>query len=88
MALSAKYGRDRDRLDKGRFINNFKKSKELTERFRAEFGGVTCRELQRQFTGRTYDMWNAGEYKAFDQARGQQCARATGTVTKPSRLPP
>ncbi|MCE9569022.1 MAG: C-GCAxxG-C-C family protein [Rhodocyclales bacterium] len=82
MALSAKYGRDRDRLDKGRFINNFKKSKELTERFRAEFGGVTCRELQRQFTGRTYDMWNAGEYKAFDQARGQQCARATGTVTK------
>jgi C_GCAxxG_C_C family probable redox protein len=82
MALSAKYGRDRDKLDKGRFINNFKKSKELTERFRAEFGGVTCKELQQQFTGRTYDMWNAEEYKAFDQARGQQCARATGTVTK------
>ena len=82
MALSAKYGRDRDKLDKGRFINNFKKSKELTERFRAEFGGVTCKELKQQFTGRTYDMWNAEEYKAFDQARGQQCARATGTVTK------
>jgi C_GCAxxG_C_C family probable redox protein len=82
MALSTKYGRDRDKLDKGRFINNFKKSKELTERFRAEFGGVTCKELQQQFTGRTYDMWNAEEYKAFDQARGHQCARATGTVTK------
>lgn len=82
MALSTKYGRDRDKLDKGRFINNFKKSKELTERFRAEFGGLTCKELQQQFTGRTYDMWNAEEYKAFDQARGQQCARATGTVTK------
>ena len=82
MALSTKYGRDRDKLDKGRFINNFNKSKELTERFRAEFGGVTCKELQQQFTGRTYDMWNAEEYKAFDQARGQQCARATGTVTK------
>jgi C_GCAxxG_C_C family probable redox protein len=82
MALSAKYGRDRDKLDKGRFINNFKKSRELTERFRAEFGGVTCKELQQQFTGRTYDMWNAEEYKAFDEARGQQCARATGTVTR------
>ncbi len=82
MALSAKYGRDRDKLDKGRCINNFKKSKELTERFRAEFGGVTCRELQQQFTGRTYDMWNADEYKAFDAARGRQCAHATGTVTR------
>jgi hypothetical protein len=27
-------------------------------------------------------MWNAEEYKAFDKARGQQCAHATGTVTK------
>jgi len=82
LALSAKYGRDRDKLDRGRYINNFKKARELTERFRAEFGGVTCRELQQQFTGRTYDMWNADEYKAFDEARGQQCARATGTVTR------
>ena len=82
LALSAKYGRDRDGLDQGRYMNNFKKAKELTERFRCEFGGVTCRELQQQFTGRTYDMWNAGEYKAFDEARGNQCAHATGTVTR------
>ena len=82
MALSAKFGRDRDKLDKGRCINNFKKSKELVERFQAEFGGITCAELQQQFTGRTYDMWNAEEYKAFDDARGKQCAHATGTVTK------
>ncbi len=82
MALSTKYGRDRDKLDRGRYINNFKKSKELTERFRQEFGGLTCRQLQQQFTGRTYDMWNADEYKAFNDARGQQCAHATGMVTK------
>jgi len=82
VALSAKYGRDRDKLDRGRYINNFKKCKELVERFRTEFGGVTCAELQRQFTGRTYDMWNAEEYKAFSAARGDQCAHATGTVTR------
>lgn len=82
LALSAKYGRDRNNLDKGRYMNNFKKAKELTERFRAEFGGVTCRELQQQFTGRTFDMWNAAEYKAFDGARGNKCAHATGTVTQ------
>ncbi len=82
LALSAKYGRDRDKLDKGRYINNFKKARELTERFRQEFGGLTCKELQQKFTGRTYDMWDAGEYQAFDAARGKQCANATGTVTR------
>ncbi|BCB26116.1 hypothetical protein SKTS_10020 [Sulfurimicrobium lacus] len=82
MALSAKFGRDRDKLDRGRYINNFKKNKELVERFRAEFGGITCEELQKQFTGRTYDMWRTEEYKAFDDARGNKCAHATGTVTK------
>ena len=82
MALSAKRGRDRNKLDKGRFISNFKKGRELVERFREEFGGVTCEELQQQFTGRTYDMWDEAEYKAFDEARGKKCAHATGTVTK------
>jgi C_GCAxxG_C_C family probable redox protein len=82
IALSAKRGRDRDKLDRGRFINNFKKGNELVERFRAEFGGITCVELQERFTGKTYDMWNPEEYKAFDVARGQQCALATATVTK------
>lgn len=82
MALSAKFGRDRDKLDAGRGIKNFKISKELVERFRHEFGGVTCQELQKQFTGRTYDMWNAEEYKAFENARGKQCAHATAMVTK------
>ena len=63
-------------------MNNFKKAKELTDRFRATFGGVTCRELQQQFTGRTYDMWNAAEYQAFSDARGDRCANCTATVTK------
>lgn len=82
LALSAKYGRDREKLDKGRGMGNFQKAKALTERFRGEFGGLTCRELQQQFTGRTYDMWNAAEYQAFSDARGKQCAHATGTVTR------
>ena len=82
MALSAKKGRGRDKLEKGRFINNFKIGKELVERFKEEFGGITCEELQQQFTGRTYDMWDMKEYQQFDNDRGKQCAHATGTVTK------
>lgn len=82
MALSAKRGRDRNKLDQGRGMNNFQKSRELVYRFRAEFGGVTCEELQQRFAGRTYDMWNPAEYTAFSEARGDQCARATATVTR------
>ena len=82
LALSTRHGRDRDKMEKGRFLNNFKKGNELVERFRKEFGGVTCRELQQQFTGRTYDMWQAEEYAAFDAARGERCAHATGTVAR------
>ena len=82
LALGAKRGRDRDKLDKGKCMNNFQKSKKLIEKFREEFGGVTCEELQNKFTGRQYDLWNPDEYQSFDKARGNHCAHATGTVTK------
>ena len=82
LALSAKYGRDRDKLDKGRFMTNYQKGRELTERFQAQFGGLTCEDLQKSFTGRTYDMWQADQYKAFNDARGEKCADATATVTR------
>ena len=82
MALSVKRGRDKDKMHKGRFINNFNKGRELVERFQNEFGGITCEELQKKFTGKTYDMWNAEEFTEFDKDRGKQCAHATGTVTR------
>lgn len=82
LALSARYGRDRDKLDKGRYLNNFKKGNELVQRFRDEFGGVTCVALQEKFTGQTYDMWTADGYSAFDKARGEKCAEATGMVAR------
>jgi len=82
MALSVKRGRDKDKMHKGRFINNFNKGRELVERFQNEFGGITCEELQEKFTGKTYDMWNADEFIEFDKDRGKQCAHATGTVTR------
>jgi C_GCAxxG_C_C family probable redox protein len=82
MALSAKTGRDRAKFHKGPFIHNFKKCRELLERFQKEFGGITCNELQKKFTGKTYDMWNAEEFSQFEKNRGMKCAHAAGTVTK------
>ena len=82
LALSSKSGRDADKLDKGRGMANFQVGKLLVERFVDEFGGLTCEELQHRFTGRTWDMWNPKEYKAFSEARGEQCAHATALVTR------
>jgi C_GCAxxG_C_C family probable redox protein len=82
MALSAKRGRDPDKFHKGRFINNFTKCRELVEKFRQEFNGTTCAELQKNFTGKSYDMWDAKEYAQFDKDRGLKCANATGTVAR------
>ncbi len=39
MALSAKSGRERTKLDKGKNIGNFEIARQLVERFRGEFGG-------------------------------------------------
>ena len=82
MALGAKRGRDADKLDRGRGMANFQAGRELVERFRKEFDGLTCEELQVQFTGRTFDMWNKDEYAAFGQQRGDKCAQASAQVAK------
>jgi len=82
LALSARFGRERDALDQGRGIGGFEKARELTRLFEERFGGATCKDLQKQFTGRTYDFWDAAEYKAFSDARGLKCAEATAWVTR------
>jgi len=82
LALGAKGGRERNKLDQGRGIGNFEDARALVERFRETYGGLTCKDLQTRFTGRTYDFWNTEEYKAFNDARGLKCAEATAIVTK------
>lgn len=82
LALSAKRGRPADKFDKGKFVGNFQLGQELVNRFQKKFSGITCRELQQQFTGQTYDMWDAAQYQAFTAARGEKCAEATAAVTR------
>lgn len=82
MALSAKRGRDADKLDKGKRIGNFQSGRQIVERFAEEFGGTTCEELQERFTGQTYDLWDREAYSQFDRAREDKCAYATALVTR------
>ncbi len=82
LALGAKRGRDRGKFSKGKFIGNFSRANELSLEFKEKFGGLTCQELQHQFTGKTYDMWKPEEYKEFTDNRGDQCARTAEFVTR------
>lgn len=82
MALSAQFGRDADKLDKGRGMRNFQAGRKLVDRFQKEFEGLTCNDLQERFSGRTWDFWNGSEYQGFSNARGDKCARTTGLVAK------
>jgi len=82
VALGAKRGRDADKLHRGRGMANFQAGRELVDRFSQTFGGLTCEELQVQFAGRTYDMWNSEEYAAFGRERGDKCAEASAFVAK------
>lgn len=82
MALSCKRGRDRENFHKGKYIVNFKHGQKLVNKFKDEFGGITCEDLQKQFTGRTFDLWNADEYAQFGKERENKCAHASAMVTK------
>lgn len=82
VALSCKRGRERQDFHKGKRIGNFRLGQQLVDRFREEFGGTTCQELQVQFTGKTWNFWDADQYAAFDKAREHKCARATAMVTR------
>ncbi|MCW8861454.1 MAG: C-GCAxxG-C-C family protein [Rhodospirillales bacterium] len=82
IALGTRKGRDADKLDRGRGLANFNAGRELVEKFEKEFGGVTCEQLQKEFTGTTWDMWDADGYKGFTDARGDKCARTAAMVAK------
>ncbi len=82
LALGARHGRDADKLDQGRGMSNFQAGRKLCNRFQQVYGGFTCEHLQERFSGRTWNLWNAGEYETFSKARGDGCARATGLVAK------
>jgi len=82
MVLGSKRGRDRDKFARGKFIGNFSACNKLTQEFEDKFGGLTCQDLQQKFTGKTYDMWQAEEYKEFTDRRGDKCAETAEFVTQ------
>jgi len=82
LALSAKYGRDRAHFGKGRFLQSYELSKQLYDRFAAEFGSPICADVQTRLLGRPFNLWDINDYKAFEDAGGHRdkCPEVAGKV--------
>ncbi len=80
LVVSSRYGRDRENFGKGRYLLNNQLAKRIFDRFVAEFGSPICSQVQTRLMGRSFDMWDAEDYKAFLAAGGHddKCPAVSG----------
>ena|SRR5665648_20801 len=86
MVLSTYLGREYNNFkdpNKIRF-ETFKMSKELVNRFEAEYGTVVCDEIKKKIMGRTFNLWDEKEYEEFLAAGGHddKCPLVCGNAAK------
>lgn len=81
MAISTRYGRDRDGFATTRPRQATVLSKQLYDRFVAEFGSPICTCVHQHLFGRTFDFWNPDDSRAFDAAGGHM-DKCTTVVAK------
>ena len=86
MAISSVYGRSREDFTNGQNVQlykqSYKLSKQLYNRFVAEYGGPLCAVVQTRLVGRPHNMWDREDYAAFEAAGGHldKCPSVTGNV--------
>lgn len=83
LAISCKYGRERKEFAIKK-SKSFKLSRKLHDKFVEEYCGVTCRDVQKKIFGRSFNMWDANEYKEFENQGGHRdkCTSVSGNVAK------
>lgn len=68
MAICFEHGRELKDMDKGRFLKSYALAKRLYDKFVEEFGSCLCKEVQKKIFGRSFNLWNAEDYKEFENA--------------------
>lgn len=83
LAIGAFHGRERKNFNL-KAPKAFKIAKALREKFDEQYSGITCQAVQKKIIGRSFDLWNADEYQAFDAAGGHtdKCTAVSGNVAK------
>jgi len=84
MAIGAKCGRDKANFDKGQYMDAYRYARDIMNKFVAEYGSPICAEVQKKVFGRSFDLWNSKEFKAFEEAGGHKdkCPAVAGTAAK------
>lgn len=84
LAIGVRVGRDMDGFKKGLPRQAFWLSKKLVEKFTDEFGGLSCFATQESRFGRSFDMWNPDDFKAFMEMGGHddKCPYVAGKVAE------
>jgi C_GCAxxG_C_C family probable redox protein len=84
IAIGCKYGRTRDQFGKKVSNRAMLLSKQLIEKFTAEYGGISCNDVQTKFACRTFNMWDQADMDAFRQTscKKEECPKVAGNVAK------
>lgn len=83
LALGSLYGRSYESFSKGeRRRRVFQFSKKLYDRFIDEYGSILCKDVQKKFFGKSYNLLDKDEYKEFEKngAHVDKCPSVAGNV--------
>lgn len=84
LAVGAKNGRDRADFGNGSHMHSYVLAKRIYDSFVGEFGSPICSEIQTRTMGRSYDMWDQKDFKAFlaDGGHEDKCTNVAGTAAR------
>jgi C_GCAxxG_C_C family probable redox protein len=84
MAIGAHYGRDRASFQSSRSRYSAKLARRLYEKFVAEFASPICADVQVARFGRSFDLWDPQDYRAFEDAGGHvdKCPDVVGKTAR------
>lgn len=85
MALGILYGRNKKEYTSGkRAVRAYKATKKLHDKFVEEFDGATCKEVQEQIFGKSFNLWSKEEYQEFEEKGGHEdkCTDVVGKVAQ------
>jgi C_GCAxxG_C_C family probable redox protein len=82
LAISAKYGRDREHFETVRSTKAAELAKVLYDKFFDEFGSPICAGVQEAIFGRSFNFWDDADRQAFEEAGGHRdkCPDVAGKV--------
>ena len=86
MAISSQIGRERQNIKDPERIRwtAYDLTKKLYEKFVEEYGGGTCKEIQKKLFGRSFNLRDPNEYKEYEKAGGHatKCPSVVGNAAK------